>query len=219
MMELRGGRSPVLAACVALAVLSLSPGVLGAQQLPAGQAGGGGDGGFSELTYLTLGYTVNAPDQMLGAAATTVGAAWGGWGLYADAKLSRETPEDDDRFDPTRTATDVQRQTPSDELFLEESGWRSLNGALVRKLGDDFAVYAGGGVTRETAYDQYRSEELRGTAEAYYWVEDEVESETALNLLGGGLFRATRNLVFQFGAESNPSGVTVGAALALPLGG
>lgn len=191
-----------------------------ASSSPAGAQGlGAPQEGFTEQTYATLGYVVNAPDQMLGVSAMTVGSMWGGWGLYADAKLTRDTPEGEDSFDPTMTAGDVASQFPQDELFQEESAWRSLNGAVVRAVSPEFAVYAGAGVTRETAYDEYQSDERQGTADAFYWVEDEAASATEANFLGGAILRASRNLLFHFGGEANPGGFTIGASLGLPLGG
>lgn len=185
----------------------------GAQEIGAAQEG------LTETTYVSLGYVVNAPEQMLGGSAMTVGPKWGGWGLYADAKFTRDTPEDGDRFDPTLTADDVATQLPQDELFQEASAWRSLNAAVVRAVSPQFAVYAGAGVTDETAYDEYQSDERQGTAEAFYWVEDEAESSSEPNVLGGVFLRASRNLLFHFGGEANPAGATIGASLGLPLGG
>lgn len=210
-------RIPV--ACLVVAAIAVGASSAEGQELPPAQGLAGGDDGFSDATYVSLGYTVNAPEQMFGVAASTVGTLWGGWGLYVDAKRSTEDPDGEDTFDPTRTAADVAAEDPADELFGEQSKWRSLNGALVRKLGDRFAVYAGGGVTQETAYEEYQNDDPTGPDDTFYWVEDETESETGLNLLGGGLFRATRNLLFHFGGEANPAGLTVGASLGLPLGG
>lgn len=187
---------------------------------PAGAQGlGASPEGFTQETYVTMGYVVNAPDQMLGVSAMTVGPRWGGWGLYADAKLTRDTPEDDDRFDPSLTAEDVAAELPEDQLFREDDAWRSLNGAVVRAIGAELAVYGGAGVTRRTAYDEYQSDERQATAEAFYWVEDEGDSATELNVLGGAVLRASRHLLFHFGAEANPEGFTVGASLGLPLDG
>lgn len=183
------------------------------------QAAGTGQEGFSTHTYASLGYVVNAPDQTLGVSAMALGPAFGGWGIYVDGKLTRDSPEGEDNFEPSMTASDVASELPEDLLFREESTWRSLNGAVVRELGPEFALYAGAGVSRETAYDEYQSDERRGTADAYYWVEDEGDSATELNVLGGAVLRASRHLLFHFGAEANPEGFTVGASLGLPLDG
>ena len=173
--------------------------------------------GFGSRTYLSAGYVANAPDQLLGASMMTVGERWSGWGLYVDGKMTTNSPEERETFDSGRTATDVARQSPEDELYQEESTWKGLNGAIVRALNPQLAVYAGAGISRESAYDEYRSEEQRGTANAYYWVEDETDRSTGVNLLAGAIFRATEYVVFQFGAESNPRGGTVGVGVALPF--
>lgn len=170
-------------------------------------------------TYASVGYVANAPDQLLGFSAMTVGSMWGGWGLYVDAKFPTSSPEDEESFDPDRTTSEVRANDPLDQVFQRESTWRSFNAAVMRALGGDFAVYAGAGITREKAYDEFQSDEDAGTAEAFYWVRNEVESGRELNLLGGILFRATHRLSFQFGANSNPTGFTAGAALSFPLGG
>lgn len=214
MLERSGCAGRVLGAAVVMAVVVL----LAPRELRA-QAPTASTGGFTGDTYLAAGYTINAPNQRLGVSLMTIGSFWKGWGLYLDAKKSTGTPEGEDSFDPSRTATDVARNTPDDQLFVEESAWRSLNGAVVRAVGSEFAVYAGGGVTEESAYDEYRDWDQRATADAFYWVEDEVSGGTEPNVLGGVFFRATRNLIFQAGGELNPPGFTVGAALGLPLGG
>lgn len=206
---MRESRKTTLApvSLVALALL-LFPGGL------PGQSPLGASGGFGDATYLAAGYVVNAPDQMMGFSAMALGPVWEEWGLYVDAKITTDSPGEDDAFDPNRTASDVPIE---DELFQQENAWRSLNGAIVRSVGSQLAFYAGGGVSRMTAYDEYRSDELAGTADAYYWVEDEASSQTRPKLVGGAIFRFTRNLIFQFGAETNPVGATIGAGLALPL--
>jgi len=211
--RIRGAGRIIGAMCLMTAVVLLAPRELRAQ------AGSGAGAGFTGATYVAAGYVVNAPNQRLGFSLMTVGSAWKGWGLYVDAKKSTGSPEGEATFDPTRTATDVAANTPRDQLFVEESAWRSLNGAVVRAIGSEFAVYAGGGVTEETAYDEYRDWDQRTTADAFYWVEDAVSGGTELNVVGGVFFRATRNLIFQAGGESNPSGFTVGAAVGLPLDG
>lgn len=199
-------------------LLMAAVGLLAPAELEAQARIGSGEG-FTGATYVSAGYVVNAPNQRLGFSLMTVGSSWGGWGLYVDAKKTTGSPEGEATFDPTRTATDVAANTPQDQLFVEESAWRSLNGAIVRALGSEFAVYAGGGVTEETAYDEYRDWDQRTTADAFYWVEDEVSGGTEANVLGGVFFRATRNLIFQAGAEANPPGFTVGVAVGLPVDG
>lgn len=166
---------------------------------------------FGNHRHVGLGYVVNAPHIFVGFNVLALQA--GGFGVYADVKLSVDSPKDEQSCCPYTVAD---AEGFGDQLFQEKSDWRSFNVALARVVAPQLAVYGGAGASRERAYRQYFDQtRTRGSLGAY-WVEDNGASGTRLNLLGGLLFHASRNLVFVFGGELEPPGVTVGLTLAVP---
>ena len=120
------------------------------------------------------------------------------FGLYADLKLSVDSPRKEESCCPY---TLDEAEAFGDQLFQDKSAWRSFDVAIVRVVGPQLAVYAGGGASRERAYRQYFDQtRTRGNFGAY-WVEDTEASGTRVNVLGGLIFHASRNLMFVFGGE------------------
>lgn len=166
---------------------------------------------FGNHRHLGLGYVVSAPKMFVGFNVLALKA--GGFGLYADFKISVDSPGGEESCCPHSLE---EAEGFGDQLFKEESAWRSFNVALARVVGPQLAVYAGGGMSRETAYRQYFDPAGQRGSFGAYWVEDDGASGNRLNLLGGLIFHASRNLVFVFGGEMEPPGVTVGLTLAVP---
>ena len=51
----------------------------------------------------------------------------------------------------------------------------------------------------------------------FYWVEDEKESGTRANLMGGVFFQLGESFAVQMGGETRPAGFTMGLTYLLPL--
>jgi len=168
-------------------------------------------------THIGIGYAINAPQQLLGFSGFVLGPALGGWGFYADVKFTLDSPRDRDGFEPDITVAEAEG---FEDRWVEADGaWTNVNAAAVRVLTDALAIYAGAGYSKEKSFLRY----FDGTSErgrfGNYWIDDPDDSGNGVNLLGGAWFRATSRIMFQFGVESAPPGVTVGAAFLLPIGG
>jgi hypothetical protein len=168
--------------------------------------------GFRHDTSWQVGYVANAPQQVLGIGAWTMPSPRHGWGLYADVKLSADSPAGD-VLDRAMTPADAEQL--GDDFFKETAAWTTVNMALVRGVSAELAVYLGGGVSWRTTYLQYVDGTLTRGEFGQYWVVDDELTGVRPNVLGGALFRAASRVVFQFGAEAAPAGVTVGVHLRL----
>lgn len=184
-----------------------------------GVLGGGGAGAplqaqmdemahFRNHHHVGFGYVVSAPTMFVGFNGLVLRAS--GFGLYADVKLSTDSPGRDQSCCPYSVE---EAEAFGDLHFQDKSAWRSFNVALARVIGPQLAVYAGGGMTRERAYREYV--DVDGGRGAY-WVEEAESWDSRLNVLAGLLFHASRNLVFVVGGEMTPPGFTIGLTLALP---
>lgn len=204
-------RTSPFAVAIAAALLSA-----GAAPL-AGQGFVDTDESLVAGTHLGFGYVVNAPDQLIGFGLMTVGSKWAGWGVFADVKLTASRPSGEDHFTSDQTAADAEAMgdTPFGERMDD---WTTVNVGVVRAVGHEVALYAGGGYARETVYQEYERQGDQG-ADRFYIVEDQRVSGNTVNLMGGLYFRATRTIMFQMGGETAPAGFTAGVSLVIPLGG
>lgn len=171
---------------------------------------------FQTGTRWTVGYTVNAPSQLLGFSTMVVGQRFAGWGVYADYKLTLDPPSDRPEYDATLSVDHAVNQF-NDRFVGNESAWTTFNLAVVRALTGTFAVYVGGGYSKEKAYQQFFDASQTRGQYGFYWVDDDGGSGTRVNLLAGVWFRLTESIMVQFGGESAPRGFTIGASLAVPL--
>jgi hypothetical protein len=168
------------------------------------------------LPRVGVGFVANAPHQLLGVSVHAVSPFLGGLGIYVDAKIGIDSPRDEPGFDPDLTAEEVEDLYP-DQLFTERSDWRSVNVALIRPVLPELMVYAGAGYSDESHYHQYEDVSGQRGDLGLYWVENPEESGSKVNLMGGAMFGISQNLFIQFGVETKPRGVTVGASYSLPL--
>jgi hypothetical protein len=192
---------------LALVFWTLSiPAPLRAQQVP----------NLKNSTHLGVGYVASMPNMFVGITALglTPGLL-GGAGLYADVKFSHDSPGRDPNY-RSEISVDVAEITYGDLLFQKKGAWLTIDLAVVYSLNRDFALYAGGGYSREEQYREYYDDQEERGDGGFYWVLDEAASGTRVNALGGALFRASRNVLFQVGFESRP-GVMVGVMFTLPL--
>lgn len=159
---------------------------------------------------LGVGYVANAPQMLLGGTVWAVIPGLNGWGIYLDAKMDPEDPIGDGVLFSNMTRADVDEQWPSDLEFVSDERWRGFSVAAMKQLSDEMVLYAGGGYSEETVYQQYfDSQENRGVL-GWYWVEDPDESRSGLNLVVGGMLRIAESVRIQFGGETVPMGFTIG---------
>lgn len=175
------------------------------------------DSDFTTTPHWVIGYAANIPDQLLGFSGLVLGPQLGGWGIYVDVKRTTDSPADRSDFEPSLTAEEVDNQF-GDFRFSDQSAWTTVNVAAVRVLKETFAVYAGAGYSKETAYARYQDPTFTRGVAGFYWVEDDRESGNRINFIGGAWFRATSLLMLQLGGETAPAGFTMGAGLVLPIG-
>lgn len=166
---------------------------------------------FRNDSNLLVGYVVNAPSQLLGLGVGAMIPVFGGLGLYADAKLTLDSPARDALLSLTpREAEDL-----GDVFFARESAWTTLNLAVLKGISPELAVYVGGGPSWQTMYAQYVDDTGERGDRGRYWVEEEGQPVLHANVLGGALFRLGRRISFQFGAERAPGGFTAGVHVLL----
>lgn len=169
------------------------------------------------LPRVGVGFVANAPHEFLGVSVHAVSPRiLGGLGIYVDAKIGIESPRDEPGFDPDLTAGEAEDLFP-DELFTERSDWRSVNVALIRPVLPELMVYAGAGYSDEGRYHEYYDPTATRGDLGFYWVENPESSGGQVNLLAGAMFGVSQNVFIQFGVETKPRGVTVGASYSLPL--
>lgn len=159
-----------------------------------------------------IGYAANAPQQLVGLGTVVLMPGLGGWGLYADVKLTSNSPARES-FRSDLTPADA--EAFGDASFGQRSAWTNVNAAVVKALGPEFALYAGAGLGTRTMYQQYTDDTRTRSETGEYWVEDDAESGTFANGLAGAFFRLSNRFVFQFGAEAAPAGFTAGMHIIL----
>ncbi|HEX6368089.1 MAG TPA: hypothetical protein VF006_04090 [Longimicrobium sp.] len=163
-----------------------------------------------------IGFAANMPNQFAGVSAHFISDFMGGLGVYVDAKFDVESPEDEEGFEADLTAAQVDEEF-GDQIFHEDGSWRSVNVALMKPIAPQFVIYAGAGYADGKHYRQYIDAEGELGLEGFYWVRDEENSGSDINILGGAFFQLTRSFAFQVGAESKPGGFTIGVSYLVPM--
>jgi len=167
-------------------------------------------------TQFGLGYVANAPDAMVGGSAYVLLPHAGGIGLYVDAKFNPSDQTSERGWDPSVTSLEVAGREGSKFIRTEES-WKSYNVALMRPVSTSLIIYAGAGVAKLTRYDLYEVDPLSDIGlSGVAWTLNPATAETKTNLMVGIMMRLTSFVTAQFGYETQPSGVTVGASVRLP---
>lgn len=202
------GRLICVVALLAASFLTAAP--VRAQARPSP----GEDAYFDVAAPIAVGYATNAPEELGGVSLLVFGRPFARWGFYVDGKTGFSSPTDESNYDPGLTAADVESSL-HDIPFDRRSMWRSVNVGVVRSLTGTFAVYAGGGVSDGSAYQEYFDPERVRGLHGYYWVEDAAASGVKVNLMAGAWLRLTERLLFQFGGELQPRGFTVGLTYAV----
>jgi hypothetical protein len=203
---MRSGIRPRSAFLPAVALFGLATGPLAGQTPTPGL----------ERTHFGIGYVANAPGLLAGGNAYLVIPRWGGVGIYVDAKFDIDNPSGDDAFVDSLDATQVANQVTGAEFVDAESSWRSINVALVRPVSAFLMVYGGAGISHRTRYHFYEEPSQTLGLGGVFWVEAPAEEEDRVNLMLGVLMRLSSRVSTQFGFETEPRGLSVGASLRLP---
>jgi len=180
----------------------------------AGPLSAQGSPGELSRAQFGIGYVANAPNLMAGAIGYVIFPVRGGIGLYVDAKLDIHNPSDDLAFQVGLTPAEVEAELPGVRFIKRESSWRSFNVGLVRPLNPFLMVYGGAGYSKGSHY--YLYEQVTAEVGRALWVEAPDDEESRVNFMVGVFFRLTAMVSTQFGIETQPRGMTIGASLRLP---
>lgn len=195
--------------CLATASAATGQAQQGVQPAPGAQD-------LRQSVFLGLGYVANAPNMFIGGN-ILVRPRSGLPGLYLDLKTTYDPINRRPGFMPDITVETAEGEF-RDLLFQTGEAWTSLNAAVVWPVAEELALYAGAGLTRESAFREYQDPSEAEDSRRFYWIEDPAASGDYVNLLGGIFVQAGRRLLFQVGAELRPAGATVGATYLLPIG-
>lgn len=177
---------------------------------------GTAQGQVLDRLHFGLGYVANAPEAMGGGSAYVIWPAFGGIGLYVDAKFDVEDPSGDRAFRSDLTARELEssEEFAGARYLTQEFSFNSFNVAVIRPVSSALFLYAGGGIAQGESFRLY--EQLIGDLGYAVWVAAPDEDETRVNAMAGIMLRLSSVLTTQFGFESQPSGVTAGVSLRLP---
>jgi len=94
-------------------------------------------------------------------------------------------PSDDEFYD---CSVKWAEETIGDSKIDDKTGYTSFSGGFTYGINPITTVYLGGGITTATNYNQYYdSFEILGD-DGKYWIEDDAESATKINLTAGFMF-------------------------------
>lgn len=166
-----------------------------------------------------IGYTAAFPDVQAGV------GVWhlvGGspFGVFADAKMTIGSLRDEPTHCPAAltecTVTYVESQR--NDLFIrEQDEFLIANAGAMYAITPQFVLMLGAGAARKRTVTEYFDEEEEPITETgQFFVDNEPDPATELQLVAGMLIRAGTHLVFRFGYETAPGGMSLGAYFALP---
>jgi len=169
---------------------------------------------FTTNQHVLVGYVANAPNIFLGGGVMFLNPRF--VGFFADVRTTRDTPADRTNFEAGLSPRDAALEFGDFQSDTHDE-WFAVNAGLTRVVTPELALYAGAGYSNREAFVEFFDDTGTRGEVGYYWVQDDEFSTAAVNVLGGLLFRAGSNLVFQLGGEARPLGGTVGVHYALPL--
>lgn len=164
--------------------------------------------GQQESWGYALGYVANAPRLFAGVSAHML-LPGSRFGLYADAKFDLTSPPVNAFVRDGVTREEVETEG-LDQWFRDERVWRSFNVGLVFAAAGDSRFYAGAGYSRYQGYSEFFDSTLQRGDTGAYWVEDQEDRGSTLNVLVGTYFRIADPVLVQFGLETAPRGFTIG---------
>lgn len=170
---------------------------------------------FKSGFQVGVGWVANVPTSYLGFSLMTIAPSiLGGAGLYADVKLTTDSPKNAVGYVPGLSVLDAE-VTFADRLFGTDNDWFTIDLALVYAVAPELVLYAGTGYSDRGHYREYFDEtETRGNF-GFYWIDDPSRSGARVNLLGGVIMRLNQYIAFQGGGQTQPAGANVGVVLRL----
>jgi hypothetical protein len=169
-----------------------------------------------------IGYTPVIPDVMGGVGFwRTVGSR--GFGVFSDFKLTVPSIEGDREYCPAELQdcrVSWVEANRNDQTMRDIDEYLLFNVGAMKVLTPEFAVMVGGGMVRHSRYREYFHNEEDQVARitdsgAYYVPQDELAA-WGPQLVVGLLVRLGQNLVFRFGYESEPGGMSAGGYWVFP---
>ena len=154
-----------------------------------------------------VGFVANIPKEFLGL--NLISTSKQSFGLYFDFKIGLiQGYNTDDFYD--NISVNKAENIYMDQLLKKNDSWVSINVGLTKVVLKNLVLYGGSGISFYSEYRQYKDEfEILGD-NGKYWIENDDESKITLNALGGFIIQIDPKFAFQIGAESQPTGVTIG---------
>lgn len=162
-----------------------------------------------------VGFVANVPDQLAGLSVHVVPRGFP-VGFYADVKFDVESPRESDGFVDSLTRTEVEA-TRGDRLLSTDASFTTVNVGLMRPITSGLVLYAGAGYSNGSEFAEYVDLNTELGKGGIYWVEDTENEPSKVNFTGGAFFQLGGNFAFQIGADSNPSGFSLGISYLTPL--
>jgi hypothetical protein len=203
----------------AAAVALLAPLMLSAAAANA-QAGPQRD--FHTTLRHGAGYSGVFPDAALGAGIFSfLGNTR--FGVFADGKMTVPRLTSSEGYCPPEIAVctvEWVQANRNDLMIRDENELLIFNAGGMYAITPEFALMLGAGMARTTRLREYfhdTDDEIGRIGDSgAYFVLHETEPTWGVQGVAGLLFRAGRNLVFRFGYETAPGGMSVGIYWALP---
>lgn len=163
--------------------------------------------------YVSVGYVANVPNVSTGISAFHL--LGGGWGYFADVKHSLDDRRGSEIFQSDMTLEEA--DLLGHARFADEAEYTSFNAGVMKALNPEIAAYVGAGYSSRRAFRGFRdpSGEL-GDDGGHYFVEDDIESRSGVNAVGGIVIQAGRSFFIRLGGELFPAGVNAGVYLGVP---
>lgn len=165
--------------------------------------------GFKLYDNAFMGYVGNFPQEFIGFNLIRLNRNKAGF--YIDLKVGVPMREGADNFYDNISVNKAEN-IYGDDFLRKDGNWISLNACLTKVITDYIAVYGGFGYSAYSQYRQYYDEfEILGD-NGKYWIDDEGESKSSINILAGIFFPLSSLWNMQIGAEYQPAGLSLGFA-------
>ena len=170
-----------------------------------------------------VGYTGAMPDALFGVGVFHL-VADRPIGVFADWKMTTFSGiRNDDEYCPSTFAECTNLwvlEQRNDQHVGDAREWLAFNAGIVYALTREFSILLGGGLARETLFQQYfddnEDQVQRVTDSGSYYVDDDLPPEWKAQAVGGFLVRAGRSLAFRIGYETAIGGLGFGAYFVIP---
>lgn len=134
-------------------------------------------------------------------------------GLYLDFKTTVTGPADSDTEDNvSRTLAEV---TWGDPLIGKDESSICFDVGLVKRLRQQFGVYAGLGYYTTQQFRRYSDSSGILGSNGKYWIKD--KSKSGINITAGGLIFFNKNTLGIIGFDTTPAGINLGISWAFEM--